>query len=87
MANALSFETRAVGCNFESHPAIKYTEREASMYAALVPLPHIARAVADNLRSLGPDFVACHIRRTDHTALGYAELVPRLPNVPARLGA
>jgi len=54
---------------YDSHPSIKYTETEATMYAALSPLPPVRAAAAANVAACGGAFVAVHMRRTDHTAM------------------
>ena len=36
------------------------------MYAKLQPLPHILSKINDNKSQLGADYIAVHIRRTDH---------------------
>eukprot|EP00316_Scyphosphaera_apsteinii_P023721 CAMPEP_0119320860 /NCGR_PEP_ID=MMETSP1333-20130426/53762_1 /TAXON_ID=418940 /ORGANISM="Scyphosphaera apsteinii, Strain RCC1455" /LENGTH=328 /DNA_ID=CAMNT_0007327681 /DNA_START=8 /DNA_END=990 /DNA_ORIENTATION=+ len=57
-------------CNaYDSHPQIKYTPTETSMYLALRPVPSIEAAIANRLQQCGNAFVAVHVRRTDHAVL------------------
>ena len=49
---------------------------EASCFAPLIPQPEVAAAVAANLRELGPDAIAIHVRRTDHFALSCDRVRP-----------
>ena len=55
---------------YDTHPDLQFTERESAMYAQLRPRPSIAARVAARLKAFGgADFLAIHVRRTDHAEL------------------
>ena len=67
-ADRIPQEHHIVG-SIDFHDCIRHDGgREANCFAALSPRPDIQDAVAANLRALGPDAAAIHVRRTDHFA-------------------
>jgi len=56
---------------FECHPTIKGTRQEARMYSQLTPLKGLLAEIERRKCACGaPNFVAAHVRRTDHWTAG-----------------
>lgn len=57
--------------SFECHPTIKGTRQEARMYSQLTPLKGLLAEIERRKCACGaPNFVAAHVRRTDHWTAG-----------------
>jgi len=63
------YEKRVDVRTFEKHPQITWKEVGNALKLHLRPIPSLQQRISNQLQTMGPDFVAVHIRRTDHVAL------------------
>lgn len=71
IGDVIAAQQRGLPAVYEVHPCVKGTEAEWRAYGLLKPKPALQEAIDRNVREFGDDgdFVAAHIRRTDHTIL------------------
>ena len=61
----------AIEATANVHPDIEGTQQEAEMWRDLTPNAAVKAAVDERIRQIGRDFIAVHVRRTDHKIGGH----------------